>query len=386
MKENLPLRICVIGAGTRFLGGISYYTLHLVNALASSYIVSAILMRQLLPTRLYPGHRRVGSITTKLAYDPRARIFDGINWYWLPSMLRALLFLRHERPDVVTLQWWSATVLHSYLLLALAARLLHARVVIEFHEVLDPGEAKLPLVSTYVRLLAPLLLRLAHGYVVHSEHDRKLLAHAYRLGQRPVSLIGHGPYASYTASTTPQPEQISPTDSASSCNLLFFGLIRPYKGLEDLIRAFDALPASEIEGYRLTVVGETWEGCTQPAALIEQSPYRQRITFVNRYVADDEVAQYFAGADAVILPYRRASSSGALHIAMSCGLPVVVTRVGGLVEAVAEYEGAIVVPPGDAEALRDALRKVAQLRGRRYRDPHSWDRTVDGYMALIEEL
>lgn len=186
MKENLPLRICVIGAGTRFLGGISYYTLHLVNALASSYIVSAILMRQLLPTRLYPGHRRVGSITTKLAYDPRARIFDGINWYWLPSMLRALLFLRHERPDVVTLQWWSATVLHSYLLLALAARLLHARVVIEFHEVLDPGEAKLPLVSTYVRLLAPLLLRLAHGYVVHSEHDRKLLAHAYRLGQRHV--------------------------------------------------------------------------------------------------------------------------------------------------------------------------------------------------------
>ncbi|HLH60445.1 MAG TPA: glycosyltransferase [Ktedonobacteraceae bacterium] len=389
MKEDRQLRICVVGAGTRFLGGISYYTLHLVNALASNCTVSAIVMRQLLPTRLYPGHRRVGTITTQLAYDSRARVFDGVDWYWLPSMLRALLFLRRERPDIVTFQWWSATVLHSYLLLALAARLLHARVVIEFHEVLDPGEATLPLVSTYVRLLAPLLLGLAHGYVVHSEHDRKLLTRAYRLGPRPVALIGHGPYASYAAGTKPQAQQFeesSPACLAGDCKLLFFGLIRPYKGLEDLIRAFNALPASEIEGYRLIVVGETWEGCTQPATLIEQSPYRERITFVNRYVADNEVAGFFAAADAAILPYRRASSSGALHIAMSCGLPVVVTRVGGLVEAVAEYEGTIIVPPGDVEALRDALRKVAQLRGRRYRDPHSWDRTVDGYMALIAEL
>ena len=132
-------------------------------------------MRQLLPTRFYPGRERVGAKLTQLEYDPAARVFDGVDWYWLPSMIRALLFLIRERPDVVVFQWWSGTVLHSYLLLALVARLLGARIVIEFHEVLDPGEAKLPLAQSYVRLVAPILVRMARGFVVHSEYDKKLL-------------------------------------------------------------------------------------------------------------------------------------------------------------------------------------------------------------------
>ena len=144
MTTNGQLRICVVGAGTRFLGGISYYTLHLVNALARSHVVSLILMRQLLPTCFYPGRKRVGARLTWLEYDPLVRVFDGVDWYWLPSMLRALLFLLRERPDAVVFQWWSGTVLHSYLLLALVSRLLRVQTVIEFHEVLDPGEAKLP--------------------------------------------------------------------------------------------------------------------------------------------------------------------------------------------------------------------------------------------------
>ena len=165
-----------------------------------------------------------------------------------------------------------------------------------------------------------------------------------------------------------------------------FGLIRPYKGLENLIQAFDALPEDEIDAYWLTIVGETWEGWTVPANLIAQSRYRDRITFVNRYVSDVAVAQFFAEADAVVLPYRRASTSGALHIAMSCGLPVVVTSVGGLVEAVADYEGAILVPPDDSTALQNALLEVAKLRGVSYTDSHSWEHTASGYRMLFEIL
>jgi len=383
MAENRQLRICVVGAGTRFLGGISYYTLHLVNTLAQPYEVSVILMRQLLPTRFYPGRKRVGANLTRLEYDPAVRIFDGVDWYWLPSMLRALAFLIRERPDIVVFQWWSGTVLHSYLLLALVARLLGERTIIEFHEVLDPGEAKLPLVRAYARLVAPLMVRLAHGFVVHSAYDRKMLHSHYKLGQRPDALIHHGPYNHYRLTYGEQEPRTVP---ASCCNLLFFGLIRPYKGLEDLIRAFDALPENEITRCWLTIVGETWEGCTTPAKLIERSRYRDRITFFNRYVSDVEVAKYFAGADAVVFPYHRSSASGPLHIAMSYGLPVVVTRVGGLIEAVAGYDGAILVPPRDPAALQSALLQVAKLRGKRYSDPHSWEHTVAGYQALFDTL
>lgn len=196
-------------------------------------------------------------------------------------------------------------------------------------------------------------------------------------------LIPHGPYNHCQLTGEKQGDRKVPQ---SCCNLLFFGVIRPFKGLEDLILAFDALPESEISKYWLTVVGETWEGWTIPTDLIERSPYRDRITFVNRYVSDAEVAQFFAEADAVVLPYHRSSASGPLHIAMSSGLPVVVTSVGGLIESVAGYDGAILVPPRDTISLQGALLQVAKLRGRRFADPHSWEHTAACYQALFDAL
>jgi len=134
------------------------------------------------------------------------------------------------------------------------------------------------------------------------------------------------------------------------------------------------------------VVGETWEGWTLPEELIARSPHRARITFINRYVHDDEVGDFFAAADVVVLPYHRSSASGPLQIAMSTGLPVIVTAVGGLREAVSGYAGAITIPPKDPEALRAALPRAAALRGQRFADPHSWTRTVQRYDALFAQL
>lgn len=383
MSETGVRRICLVGAGTRFLSGMSYYTIRLANAMAPTQRVSVILMRQLLPARLYPGRAHVGARLTEQKFLPAIRVFDGVDWYWLPSMVRALAFLMRERPQVIIFQWWSGTTLHSYLALALAARALGAKVIIEFHEVLDTGEARLPLVRTYVQTLAPLLMRLADGFVVHSEHDLPVVRREYRLGGRPSAVIPHGPYDHHRAC---RPECTLREAPVSCCNLLYFGVIRPFKGVEDIITAFDGIPPAEIERYWLTIVGETWEHWTLPGKLIARSPYRHRITFVNRYVSDAEVAAFFAGADAVVLPYHRSSASGPLHTAMSHGLPVLVTAVGGLPEAVAGYGGAILVPPHDPGALRSALVRLAAMRGKRYADPHSWEQTVALYDTLFAAL
>lgn len=383
MQNDQPLRICVVGSGFRFLSGISYYTIRLANALVRRHEVSVILMRRLLPARFYPGRARVGKRLTDVQLDPTVRVFDGVDWYWLPSIFRALAFLIRERPQLVALQWWSGTTLHSYLVLALAARLMGAQVVIEFHEVLDTGEMRLMAARAYVEAVAPFLVVLANAFVVHSDFDRAGLRGHYAFGERPVFVIPHGPYDQYGSETKQPTDRRAP---ASCCNLLFFGVIRPFKGLEDLIQAFDSIPEDEISGYRLTVVGETWENWTLPADLIGRSRYRGRITFINRYVSDAEVAEFFAGADAVVLPYHRSSASGPLHVAMSFGLPLVVTSVGGLTEAVAGYEGAILVQPRDPLGLRDALRRVAAWRGKRFSDVHSWERSVERYEALSEAL
>jgi glycosyltransferase involved in cell wall biosynthesis len=73
-------------------------------------------------------------------------------------------------------------------------------------------------------------------------------------------------------------------------------------------------------------------------------------------------------------------------MAMGCGLPVVVTSVGGLVEAAQEYGGALFVPPQDVGALADALRQVSTLRGRRFPPPCDWSATLDGFDKLFSVL
>jgi glycosyltransferase involved in cell wall biosynthesis len=167
---------------------------------------------------------------------------------------------------------------------------------------------------------------------------------------------------------------------------LYLGVVRPFKGVEDLVAAFSALDRDQASQFRLSVVGEVWEGWMAPDQAIARSPHADLIERVDRYVTDAELTAYFEQADAVVLPYHRSSSSGPLHIAMSAGLPVVVTAVGGLTEAVQDYPGALLVPPRDPAALREALLQLLKHRGQRYKDPHSWQRTVDAYRALINQL
>jgi glycosyltransferase involved in cell wall biosynthesis len=370
----------VVGPSTRFLSGITYYTYGLCGGLSERFRVSAILLRQLLPTRLYPGHTRVGAAISTIELPATVRRFDGIDWFWLPSLLKALWFLYRQRPAAIIFQWWTGTVLHTYLALALFARLLGITIVIEFHEVLDPGEDGMKWVVRYVRLGAPHLFRLASGYVVHSEFDRTLVTERFGATTKPIEVIPHATYGHYRNGALWRP---APDDC---CNLLYFGLIRPYKGLEDLIRAFDAIAEDEIAGYWLTIVGETWEGWTLPSMLIQESRYREHITFVNRYVSDDEVDGVFGGADVVVLPYYRSSQSGTLHVALHYGLPVVVTAVGGLVEAVEGYGGAVLTEPANPEALLASIRHAARLRGQRFADPRSWSDTAQRYHEFLATL
>jgi glycosyltransferase involved in cell wall biosynthesis len=381
-----PLRICVIGSGSRFLSGISYYTNRLAREMSTNHRVSVILMRQLLPSRFYPGRARIGQELASLNYPPGIRVLDGVDWYWGRSLLRAFRFLRRERADVVVLQWWTGTVLHTYLALVLAARMMGTKVVIEYHEVLDTGELGIAPARWYVGCLAPLLFRLTQGSIVHNDFDRSALEDHYRLGKRPTVVAPHGPYDQYVVEGAERADEEGSSESGEVCRLLYFGVIRPFKGVEDLIEAFELLSDDDAERFSLTIVGETWEGWTRPGEMIERSPRRGSISFVNRYVSDEEVGHFFAAADAVVLPYHRSSASGPLHLAMAHGLPVVVSAVGGLIEASEGYQGAIRIPPRDPQAIARALLDVDILRGRRFEDVHSWERTIERYEELFAKV
>jgi glycosyltransferase involved in cell wall biosynthesis len=386
-------RVVVIGPGWRFASGISHYTYRLSRALADQYPVGTLLIRRLIPRRLYPGRNRVGAPVATAAYPAHIPVYDGVDWYWGRSLSRALRYLDQQRPTVVVLQWWSGAVLHTYLRLARYAARNGASVILEWHEGQDTGEAGVPGARRYVQALMPRLLSRVDAHVVHSDFDLRAIKAAFTLGDAPVRVIPHGPYDHLIGSGVAQEDRPAPHDPRaapgagdSPFRLLYFGLVRPFKGVEDLVTAFSALDRDQAIRFRLCLVGETWEGWTAPAEAIARSPHSDLIERVDRYVTDAEVAVFFSQADAVVLPYHRSSSSGPLHIAMSAGLPVVVTAVGGLVEAVQRYPGAVLVPPRDPVTLRQELLRLPGRRGQRYPDPHSWARTTAEYRALIGEL
>jgi glycosyltransferase involved in cell wall biosynthesis len=386
-------RVVVIGSGWRFASGISHYTYRLSCALADEYPVGALLMRRLVPRHLYPGRNRVGASLVSAAYPADMPVYDGVDWYWGRSLSRALRYLDRQRPTVLVLEWWSGAVLHTYLRLARYAARRGARVILEWHEGQDTGEAAVPGARRYVKALMPRLLSTVDAHVVHSDFDLRAIKAAFALGDAPVRVIPHGPYDHLIGQAAPHEPvaarhdaQATPRAEGSPFRLLYFGVVRPFKGVEDLVTAFSGLDREQAIRFRLGVVGETWEGWTAPAETIARSPHSDLIERVDRYVTDGEVAAFFSQADAVVLPYHRSSSSGPLHIAMSAGLPVVITAVGGLVEAVQRYPGAILVPPRDPAALRQALLRLLGRRGERYPDQHSWATTTAEYRALIGEL
>jgi hypothetical protein len=174
--DGRPARICVVGSGSSYLSGISYYTYYIADALSEKCSISVILMRKLIPRRLYPGRQRVGSKLTNLDIATKLPTYDGVDWYGFPSIFKASLFMKRRQPDIVIFQWWTGAVLPWYLMLGAVARWSGALCILELHESQDSGEASIPGVKGLVSLGRKLLVRQCSAFIVHSEFDRRQFA------------------------------------------------------------------------------------------------------------------------------------------------------------------------------------------------------------------
>jgi glycosyltransferase involved in cell wall biosynthesis len=177
--------------------------------------------------------------------------------------------------------------------------------------------------------------------------------------------------------------------------LLFFGLIRAYKGVDLLLRALP-LVARDRPEVRLIVAGDPLDPVEPLRRLAREVGVDDRIDWRLGFLADDEVEDALSDAAAVVLPYRqRVDASGVLALAVGRGLPIIASDVGSLGETVAEFGAGEVVPPEDVEALAaacvrllaDSGRREEAVRGAtRARAALTWDSAAAQHEALYGEL
>ena len=172
---------------------------------------------------------------------------------------------------------------------------------------------------------------------------------------------------------------------------LFFGYIRPYKGLDELIAAFPAMAALDPK-LHLVIAGECYEDEQRYKDLVKASPVADRIHYFSDYIPNDAVAHHFCAADVLVLPYRTATQSGIVQIAYHFERPCIVTDVGGLSEVVIHGRTGYVVPPDDREGLVHGMELFLRERKdmtpaiREERRKYSWSAYAEALERLVARL
>jgi glycosyltransferase involved in cell wall biosynthesis len=278
-------------------------------------------------------------------------------------------------PDVVHYQWLTFPWLDPTLLPPARPRLMTA------HYVLPPRPGRRRLAAA----------RRAFGamdaVVAHSEHGARRLRETVGLDPARVRVIHHGAfdYLTRLPREAPLPPEL---EGAEGPVILFFGLLRPYKGIDTLLEAF-----RRIEGAELWIAGNPRMDVEPLRRLAAEAPGRVR--FLARFVEDAEIPAIMRRADVVALPYRDVEHSGVLYAALAFGKPLVLSAVGGFPE-VAETGAARLVPPEDPRALAATLdelltdeaarTELSEAATRAATGPYSWDAAAAATLTLYRQL
>jgi glycosyltransferase involved in cell wall biosynthesis len=235
--------------------------------------------------------------------------------------------------DKIVLVWWVPTIQGPvYLSFLKALGKKRPEVVVVCHNVMQ-HEAK----KTDV-MLARAVLGQADRVIVHTKEQAALasqvLSHEPVITKLPRSLIVS-----------------APQKTAIHRKLVFFGLVRPYKGVDVLIRAVATVP-----DVQLSIAGECWGGTAMYDALIQELGVQDRVTIESRYLEVDELIQHIAGADAVVLPYKSGTASWNVELSHACGTPVIATTTGSFGKQVRDGVDGLLCKPDDVESLAAAIK------------------------------
>ena len=346
------MKIALVGPGHPYKGGGARHTTELAHRLADAgHDVIIESWRAQYPARLYPGQQTVD--VPEGAPYPRTR--RRLAWYrpdgWLAEG-------RRLRPaDLVVFAYLTPLQAPPYL--AIMSRLGRTpRTAVICHNVLPherrPGDVA----------LTRALLRRAGTVLTHSAAQA---AQARELAPgatvRTVTMPPHLPASpsptqgaerAGVSAPAPTPRPAAAHATAPTRHL-FFGIVRPYKGLDVLLRALAQAPPQ----VTLTVAGEFWGDSTETDSLIAELGLAGRVTLRPGYVPADQIPVLFGASDALVMPYREATASQNALLAFAHGVPVITTTAGALAEAVRDGVDGLTCAPGDEKDLLRVLGEIS---------------------------
>jgi glycosyltransferase involved in cell wall biosynthesis len=335
-KNEKRGRVVVVGPVFPYRAGIAYCTTRLAQELEKTCDVTIVSFRRQYPKRFYPGGDDVDeSLRAKTPSNARF-LLDILNPLTWTSTAWAL---RRARPDAVIFVWWIWVWALPYLtVMRLLSR--RTKVILQCHNIADKEPAR------WKSALTNRVLRRGNVLVVHAETEL-LEASSRAAGPRIVS--AHLPVHELGGEIPTRHEAKQHLNIHGRNVALFFGHVRPFKGLDIALRAWRQLRSDVV----LLVAGEAWWEGAEEYRKLAQGLENVRLEF--RFIPDSEVATWFAAADVVLVPYRTEAQSGVALTAFHFGRAVIATRVGGLPQIIRDGVNGLLVRPEDPGALARAV-------------------------------
>ncbi len=270
--------------------------------------------------------------------------------------------------------------------LCMAHRLRGGKVVWTVHN-LSPHEDRYPFLGKW---FYKMLARIVDGLIFLSETSLTLFQKDEKMHffkEKSMAIVPHGHYLPV------YPVWVSNNEARKLLGLplnkkilLFFGALRPYKGLEELLAAAKELSYKDLF---LLIAGKPLSE-EYKKSLLHMAKGASHIRFHSEYIPDDEVPTYFGAADLVVLPYKEILNSGTAFLALTFGVPILVPQLGSLVELSRRYPTLVHAydPPLTAKKLEEALERIDVLGSEqsneweKYLREHDWDRIAEQTLAF----
>lgn len=337
------MKIAILSCFYPYRGGISQFNACLLKELEKHHTVKAFNFKRQYPDILFPGKTQYVTKDDNAVPVESVALLDTANPFSYAATAKAI---REWNPDLLVMRYWMSWFAPS---LGYIARHMNSNCkVVSILDNVIPHEPHF-----FDRPFTSWFLKPQDGFVV--------LCNAVRDDLLDISpdarhICTPHPLYSHFGEKLERKEAeklvgIKKDDGQETRNILFFGLIREYKGLDLLIQAFGLLDKS----YRLIVAGEPYGSFEKYQKLIDECPNRENIVLNTNYIEDNQVNKYFSSADVCVLPYRSATQSGISSVSYHFEVPMITTNVGGLKETIGDRGTGVIIDDGEPQTIANAI-------------------------------